>query len=592
MNAAPGARGILRRAPVCQPKSGPLSPPSPPSPTRRAPRWPSLATALAAAALLFTGCLRSQPAADLTIVNGPEPESLDPHILTGQADGRVAEALFEGLTRYNPETGRAMPGLAERWDISPDGRTYLFHLRTNAVWSTGGPITAEDFVYSWRRALDPATACEYAGNLFYVKNARAFNAGKLPATDTLGVHAEDSHTLRVDLEGPTAFFLDLCAFWTLAAVPRELVQRYGDRWMTARPFAASGAYVLESWRLNDRIRLRKNPRYWDAANTHSEIVDLLPCISPTTALNLYITGAADVVWDKELVPVDLLDVLLKRPDFHSYDYLGNYFFRFNVTRKPFDDPRVRRALALVIDKDRLVRKITKAGERVATCLSPPGIANGETVYHPPAGLPYDPPAGRRLLAEAGFPDGKGFPSFVYLMDTQKTHEKIAIELQEMWQRELGIHVELRQLEWKAYLRAQYMLEYDACRSSWIGDYDDPNTFLDLFMSDNPNNRTGWRNAHYDQLITEANQQTSSTAREKILQTAEGMLLREEVPIVPLFFYAGIEYFSPDRISGVHANLLAEHPIRAIEKHPVQAKPRPAPAAATHDRKPAGVIPAG
>jgi len=514
---------------------------------------------------LLTGCSRSEPPADLVIINGAEPESLDPHLVTGQADGRIAQAMFEGLLRYDPQTGQPIPGLAESWEVSPDGRVYTFRLRTNALWSTGEPITAADFAWSWRRALDPATASEYAGVLYYLKNGEPYATGKLKDFGQVGVRALDAHTLRVELEGPTAFFLDLCCFQPYAVVPRRMIERYGDRWLHARPFMASGAYVLDCWRLNDKIRLRKNPRYWDAANTRNELVDLLPCVAPTTALNLYESGAADIVWDKELVPLDLLDVLMKRPDFHCYDYFGNYFYRYNVTKKPFDDPRVRKALAMVIDKPRIVQRITRGGEKVGTCMTPPGVANGTNLYHRPDGLPYDPDAARRLLAEAGYPGGRGFPVFVYTFNTQESHRKIAVEMREMWQRELGITAELRQLEWKTCLRAQFMLDYDLIRSSWIGDYNDPNTFLDLFMSDNPNNRTGWRNPRFDQTLRRANAEVDPAAREKLLQEAETILVRDEAPVVPLFYYVGMEYYDLKKITGIYGNLRAEHPLRAIQK---------------------------
>src|SRR5438067_8561920 len=482
---------------------------------------------LRAAVWLVTGCARPEAPADLIIINGAEPESLDPAILTGQADGRVALELFEGLTRYDPVTAAANPGLAERWDISPDGREYTFHLRANALWSTGEPITARDFVYSWVRVLSPATASEYAGQLLYLKNGEEYCTGKIRDPARVGVQARDALTLRVELKNPTPFFLDLCALQTLRVVPRQAIERYGDRWLMTHPVPSSGAYELAAWRVNDRIRLRKNRRYWDAAHTRSEIVDLLPCTSANTALNLYHSGAVDVVWDKNLVPVELLDILLRRPDFHSFSYLATYFIRFNVTRKPFDDPRVRRALALVIDKKRIVEKITKGGEQAASSYTPPGMPGYET----PPGLDYDPGLARRLLAEAGFPGGNGFPSFEYLCDTtSRLHEQIAVELQDMWRRELGVRAEIRKLEWKTYLRAQGGLDYDVCRSSWIGDYNDPNTFLDMFMSGNGNNRTGWKNARYDTLVREANAQLDSRARAQLLREAEVLLVREEAPI--------------------------------------------------------------
>jgi oligopeptide transport system substrate-binding protein len=466
------------------------------------------------------------------------------------------------LTRYNPTNATPLPGLAERWEQSTDGLVYTFFLRTNALWSTGEPIGADDFVYSWRRVLDPLTACEYVGLLFYVKNGEAFNTGKIKDPSLIGVHALDRYTLRVDLESPTPFFLDLCAVATLAVVPRQAIEKYGDRWLMVRPVPVSGAYQLETWRLNDKIRLRKNRMYWDAAHTQSEVVDLLPCASPNTALNLYQTGAADVVWDKELIPSDLLDLVKQRPDFHSFGYLATYFFRFNVTRKPFDDPRVRKAMAMAIDKKRFVAKITRAGEQVADHYVPAGVEN----YESPAGLGYDPEKARALLAEAGYPGGQGFPLVHYLYNSNgKTHEQIAVELQQMWKQELGINLALRKLEWKVFLRAQYNLDYDTCRSSWVGDYNDPNTFLDMFMSNNGNNRTGWKNERYDGLMRRANAQSDLQERKKLLQAAETILIRDEAPIVPLYFYVGINYFDTNTIKGIFFNIRDEHPIRTIRK---------------------------
>jgi oligopeptide transport system substrate-binding protein len=519
----------------------------------------NLATVLAVA-----GCTRSQPDADLVIINGAEPESLDPAVLTGEADGRVALELFAGLTRYDPINAAPIPDLAESWDLSADGKVYTFHLRTNAVWSTGEPITAHDFVYSWLRVLEPNGAAEYAGQLFYLKNGEAYNAGRVKDPTQVGVTALDHQTLRVELIHPTAFFIDLCTYVTLRIVPRQAIEKNGDRWLMMHPVPCSGPYELAAWRVNDRIRLRKNPRYWDAANTKTEIVDLLPCTSANTALNLYETGVADVVWDKNLVPVELLDLLLKRPDFHTFSYLGTYFVRFNVTRKPFNDPRVRKALALVIDRRRLVEKITKGGERAASSYTPPGIPG----YPSPDGLGFDPDLARKLLAQAGFQGGNGFPSFEYLCDTtSRLHEQIAVELQAMWQRELGVQAQIRKLEWKTYLRAQSELDYDVSRSSWIGDYNDPNTFLDMFMSNNGNNRTGWSDARYDALVRDANAQVDRQKRVRLLQEAEILLVREAAPIVPLYYYAGLDYYDATRIKGIFPNVLSQNPIRSIYKLP-------------------------
>lgn len=538
-------------------------------PMWRSEKTKSLAFGFLAALILAVGsagCRKSTPRADLVILNGAEPESLDPAAVTSQPDLRVVSALFEGLTRPDPITGNPIPGLAERWEISTDQAQFTFYLRSNAVWSTGESILAEDVVYSWRRTLDPATASDYAGQLFYLKNAEEFNRGLVKDPNLLGIQAVGSRILQVTLKQPSFFFLDLCTLPALAVVPRRAIEQHGDFWIKARPLPVSGAYELDRWRVNDRIRLRKNPRYWDAANTQNQLVDILPIGSASTALNLFMTGGADIVWDKELIPVELLDLLLKRPDFHPFDYLGTYFIRFNVTQKPFDDPQIRRALALAIDKRRLVEKITRAGEKPAGQMTPPGVPD----YTPPGGLNYNPELGRQLLRDAGYPEGRGFPAFKYMFNAAaggvaNNHQKIGVELQQMWKETLGIDMELRQVETAIFFAAQTALDYQVCRSSWVGDYNDPNTFLDLFLSHSGNNRTGWKNERFDQLLESANRQTNGVQRKELLGQAEQLLVEKELPIIPLYFYRGVSYYDSRKIQGVHTNILDLHPINAIRK---------------------------
>ncbi|HZL13313.1 MAG TPA: peptide ABC transporter substrate-binding protein [Verrucomicrobiae bacterium] len=517
------------------------------------------------AAILFCGCARRETPADLTIINGAEPETLDPALLTGQPEMRIAIGMFEGLARLDPKTARPIPGLAERWEISPDGKIYTFHLRTNLVWSTGEPIRADDVVYSWIRTLNPLTASEYAGQLYYVKNAEAFNTGKIKDASLVGIRALDPFTVRVELNHPIPFFLDLCAMPLTYVVPRQTIEKYGDRWLMARPLPGSGPYELVYWKLNDKVRLKKNPRYWDAANTRSDIIDILPIGSPSTAFDLYEQGAVDIIWDKEVVPAELLDVLRKRPDAHPFNYLATYWVNINVTRKPFDDPRVRQALALAVDRDRIVKKITRGGERPISHLIPDGTAN----YTSPPGLDYNPALAKKLLAEAGYPGGKGFPRFEYIFNApagggDKVHEDIAVELQQMWRDTLGINMDLRQVEWKVWLSSTAHLDYDVGRGDWIGDYDDANTFLALFQSNSGNNRTGWKNARYDALVKAANEQTDVKKREKLFQEAETILIRDELPVIPLYIYAGINFYHPD-ISGIYQNILDDHPLNYIRR---------------------------
>jgi oligopeptide transport system substrate-binding protein len=534
--------------------------------TRRLPLSASRLTFLLLSVFVLSACVHREPPADVTVINGTEPESLDPHIVTGIPEMRLVKALFDGLVKLDPREARPVPALAERWDVSPDGRVYTFHLRPHAVWSTGDPITSADVLWSWMRALSPATAGDYASQLFYIKGAEDWYNGKSQDSSQVGLRALDAHTLRVELNAPLAFFPDLCAFPTLAVVPRATIEKHGDRWLHARPLPTSGAFTLGAWRVNDKVRLIRNPRYWDAAHTASEIIDVLPTGSPNTALNLYETGVADIVWDKDLVPAELIEVLKQRPDFHSFDYLGTYFYRFNVTQPPFNDARVRRAFAMVTDKSRITTKLTKGGEKPARHFVPEGVAN----YAAPPGLPFDVEQARELLAEAGFPGGQGFPRTTYTFPAAaaggaKMPGKIAVELQQMWRDALGIQIELRQLERKIFYSSQSRLDYDLSASSWVGDYNDANTFLDLFTGASGNNRTGWKNARYDELIRDANLQTDLKRRAEIFRLAEEILVREEAPVVPLYFYAGFNYYPPERIGGVWPNILDEHPLQYIYK---------------------------
>ncbi len=510
---------------------------------------------------------------DLTIINGKEPESLDPVIISGQADGRIVSALFEGLTRYDARTGGPEPGLAESWTLSEDGRVYQFRLRENLRWSTGEPLQAEDLVASWRRVLEPSSACEYANLLFAVDHAQAYAEGRLKTFQRVGIRALSPTLIEVKLNAPVPYFLDSCSFPTLAVVPTRFIKTHGDRWLVQSDIPTSGPYQLHSWRINDRIRIMKNPHYWDHDNVSMNTVDLLPTSNASTALNLYQTGQADIVWDKELIPTELIPILKERPDFHVADFLGTYFLRINTTRPPFHDSRVRQALAQAIDKNRIVERITQAGESIANHLVPPGIPG----YTAPEGPGFDPAQARALLTESGFPNGQNLPPIDYLFNSSKLNEQIAVEIQSMWRRHLNLTTHLRQLEWKAYLQEQRSLNYSVSRSSWLGDYLDPQSFLDVFTSVNGNNRTGWKDSEYDALLRQAAKQLDPVERMSVLTRAEQILVSRSAPIIPLYFYVSMEYFDASRLAGIHPNIRAEHPIRAIrlavQKDALQAAPQ-------------------
>ncbi len=516
---------------------------------------------LASICILSIGCEAKTKRADLVMVNSAEPETLDPAIITGQPEGRIVNALFEGLTTFDRK-GHAVPGVAESWTISPDGKTYVFKLRADARWSDGVPVTAPDFVASWRRTLTPETAASYNYQLFYVKNAKAYAEGESQDFGAVGVRALDDRTLEVTLENPTPFFLDLCATPPLQPVPLRVIERHGDDWIKPGRIVGNGAYVLEDWRINDRIRLRKSPHYWDRASVAIDTVDVLPISKGNVAYNFYASGEADLSLDKGLVPPALLDELKSRPDFHSGEFLASNFLRFNCVKGPFVDARVRRAFSMAVDRERIVTKITRAGEAAAATIVPPGVVG----YVAPAGISYDPEGARKLLAEAGYPEGKGLPLIRYLYNEADLNEAIAVELQSMWRDVLGVQVSLARQEWKVYLNSMNSLDYDICRSSWVGDYPDPNTFLDLFLTGGGNNRTGWSHADYDTLIADAAREPDVAKRFAILARAEEMLVAQAAVVCPIYFFVGIQLYDGGRISGIESNLIDEHPIRLMRVH--------------------------
>jgi oligopeptide transport system substrate-binding protein len=457
--------------------------------------------------------------------------------------------------------GEIDPGVAERWEISPDALHYTFHLRNDALWSNGDPVTAEDFLYAWKRALTPETASEYVYQLYYIRGAKDFNEGKTKDFSTVGVRAPDPHTLEVTLANPTPFFLDLCAFTELLPVHRATVEKYSDWSTKPEHFIGNGPFLLREWLPFDHMRLVKNPKYWDAAHVGMKSVDLLPTGRPNTAFNFYATGVADLMIDKSLAPVPLIGELKKRTDYHAAPFLGAYFFRFNVTRKPFNDVRVRKAFSLVVDRQYLVEHITRAGEVAAHSFVPPGAGAG---YEPPPMYQRDPEKARQLLAEAGFPGGQNFPVVYYLYRADlDLDQAIAVELQSMFRRELGVTIQLARQEWTVFLDTQQRIDYDFSRSTWVGDYNDPNTFMDMFLTAGGNNETGWSNARYDELIAAAAREIDRDKRFAIFREAEKILVTDEAPICPLYYYVNIQFYDADKLGGIEANLLDEHPFKPM-----------------------------
>jgi len=524
---------------------------------------PALAFPVAVvAAVAVFAYLTQGPEADLVWTAVGEVTTLDPARMTALQDGRVADALFEGLAVLDPRSLEPRPGVAERWDVSDDGRTYTFHLRADARWSDGRSVTAEDFAYAWRRALDPETAAEYAYMLFPIRGAKAYYKAAAKARNEeqkaalgseVGIRVEGPRRLVVELERPTAYFLDLVAFSTYLPVRRDVVESWGDRWTFPPHLISNGAYRLTQWRFQSRMRWEKNPYYWNAGTVALERIEVRVFEEPNTALVAYETGEIDLTTSvPALAKTPLLEASRagRRRDVLNSANLGTYFYRFNCTKGVLADARVRRALALALDRREIVDRASRGGEAPATVLVPPGMAG----YESPAGLAESVEEARRLLAEAGYAGGEGLPEFALLVNKGgEAHVAIAEMVQQQWRDRLGVRTRIEQVEWKVFLDRVHALDYEIARAGWYGDYVDPNTFLDMFVTGGGNNDTGWSNGQYDALIARAASETDAAARARTLAEAEAILLAE-TPIVPIYFYTTVILVRPGLV-GVEPNLL-------------------------------------
>ncbi len=494
--------------------------------------------------------------------NGDEPQELDPHLTTGVPEYHIEKALFEGLVDKRPSDLAIEPGVAESWTVSDDQLSYTFHFRDKARWSNGDPVTAFDFVYSWQRALKPDLGNLYAYMFFYIKNAEAYFKGEISDFEQVGVHAPDDHTLVVTLHSPTPFFLQLLDHHSYFPVHPPTIEKFGgmskrgSQWTRPGNFVGNGPFVLKDWKLNRILTVEKSPTYWDADKVSLKEIHFYPVQNSSTEERMFRAGQLHITsrvpnekikWYRENMP----DSLSITP------YLGTYFYRFNTTVKPLGDVRVRKALSMSINRTQIVEKITKGGQIPAYTLSPPNI-NGFTST---SRIEYNVEKARQLLAEAGYPDGKGFPKLEIIFNTDESHRKIAIAIQQMWKKALNIDISLANQDWKVYLENESRLNYQISRAAWIGDYLDPNSFLDMFVTGGGNNRTGWSNSDYDAAIAAAGNALSKEKRFEYFQEAERILV-EESPIAPIYTYTRVTLISPS-VRGWDPNLLDLHSYKYI-----------------------------
>ncbi|TGE32351.1 peptide ABC transporter substrate-binding protein [Desulfosporosinus sp. Sb-LF] len=480
--------------------------------------------------------------------SGAEPKTLDPQMSNGIPEAIDEMNLFEGLTRLD-KNNVAQPAIAEKIDVSSDGLKYTFHLR-DSKFSNGDPLTAEDFKFSWMHAMDPASAAEYAYQVAdYIKGGAAYNA-KTGKAEDVGIKVIDPKTLEVTLENPTPYFMALTAFPTYYPVDKKVVEANKDWNLKAETFVSNGPFKMKSWAHNDKIVLVKNDNYWDAKSVKLTELTLSLIEDRKAALTAYEAGQIDGVDNG--VPADDVDRLVKSGDLKVEPQIGTYYYRFNVTKKPYDDPRVRQALAMAIDRKKIVDTVQKTGEKSAFAFTPYGINDADTSKQfRDVGGDYfkeDLSKAKQLLADAGFPDGKGFPEIKILFNSDPNHEKIATIIQDMWSKNLGIKATLRPEEWKVYQESEQKLNYDVARAAWVGDYLDPMTFLDMFVKNGGNNQTGWANPQYDSLIAAAKKNADSKTRMQQLHDAEKILMTE-MPVMPINFYLS-KYTAKSYVKGV------------------------------------------
>ena len=474
--------------------------------------------------------------------NGSEPSSLDPHKVESDVENNIISDLFEGLVSVSP-TGEIEPRLAEKWE-NKDNTVWTFHLRPGVTWSDGTAITAQDIVWSWQRLVSPLTASPYAsypGNMHIVNGAEIAQGQKAP--ETLGVKAVDDATLEVTLTQPNAAFLAMLAHPSLVPLDKVLISRYGDKWTKPEHIVTSGPYKLSQWVVNERIVAERNPRYWDNAHTVINKVTYLPISSETADVNRYKAGEIDIVYT---VPINQFAQLKKTmgDQLDVSPQLATYYYEFNTTRPPFNDPRVRRALNMALDKDIIAEKVLGQGQRPAWLISQPDIG-GVKLHNPEyASWPREKriAEAKKLLSEAGYNETHPLV-FNLLYNTSESHQRIAIAASSMWKKNLGVEAKLQNQEWKTMLDAMHTHNFDAVRYAWIADYDDAATFLNNFRTGDSENTSQYSNPAYDEALRNAAKASDTTARGKFYQQAED-LLGQDVPAIPVYHYVRTHLVKP------------------------------------------------
>lgn len=514
-------------------------------------------------ALTLLGCKREAPttastaAAEAACVFRfalPEPPgSVDPAFARSSIENLVSPNLFEGLYNYPEADGPPVPGVATRHEVSADGLVYTFHLRPDATWSDGRPVTADDFAWSWRRVLTPATGAPYADILYIIAGAEDFHAGRDPDPASLGIEVADPKTLRVRLRHPAPYLTELTAFFTWLPAPRHAVEAHGDRWTRPEHIVTNGPFHLTVDEFSARMVLTKRPGYWDAAHVGADRVEIRFVNDGATAANLVETGELDWTGLVDL-PSVRLPVLTRSPHFRADPWMATHYLRLNTTAPPFDDPRVRQAVGLALDREALAT-MSRGGRKPAAGFVPPMPG-----WKLPDAPPFDPDRARALLAEAGY--GPDKPLAIRLHFPHDEYRRLLAQLvAAQLEKHLGARVETWTEEFKVYLGTQDRMAYQMSLSRWAADYADPSSFIEMWVAGSQQNKTGWSDPTYDRLVADAQRTPDAEARRALFAQAEARVL-DAAPIVPLVYGAKSFLVRPG-FRGLGVNTLGNHLMKHV-----------------------------
>jgi len=515
------------------------------------------------AALLLAGCIQGESNVSagnrdgiLHLGNGGEPQTIDPHVLTSNTDAAITAALFEGLITVNPDTLAMEPGVAQSWTFSEDRKTITFHLNPRARWSNNDPVTAHDFAWSLERVLNPAMGSQLAYSLYPIVGAEAYNRDELTDPEQLGIKALDRHTLQITLVNPTPYFLSVISAYYAYPVHRETIEKHGDKyarytpWTRPENFVGNGAFTLKDWKIQRRLSVKKSDTYWNADNVLLQGVVFHAVESELAEEKMFRVGQLHFTTTVPLSKIPGYAAMVDSP-YRQTPWLGTYYYMFNTNRPPVDDKRVRQALAMSIDRQGLIDKLLHGTAIPSPSLTPMNLIPG---YNPPDLLSFDPDQARKLLAEAGYPNGEGWPGLELLYNTSEDHRKVAVAVQQMWQKELNIKVTLFNQEWQVFLSTTDERNYQLARMGWIGGVVDPTTFLESFLSDSLINRTGFSDSRYDEILLKLAPATIDPVKRMALLVEAETILMEDVAVVPFYTYNSKHLVQPS-VKGLTPNVL-------------------------------------